>query len=656
MNCRANQGLLALFFVASWRLSAQVPLGDNFRVNDYTPGFQNEIQLLLDDHERTLALWMDASHSPRRMEARLISASGHLSSETTLVETPAHSLVAVDRSAGGLAAMVYGAGGGTYFQRISVSGALEGPPSRVGASGWAAGDGDVLVREDGSLVLAWQGSNPALVDDPQQIYFRIVGADGAALTPVAKVNVSYGPTQFQPKVDGDAAGNFTITWLAEPEPESLQTKMMIRSYDRDGHPLGLPQPLAVATDGTQHQGDIACGLGGQCVAVWWGYGGPGRGSDIFARLFAPDGTPLSGDILVNQYTPYAQYYPALSMNQAGEFAVSWTSDFQEGYMEIWARLFRPDGTPASDEFHVNQIDPEGSDDLSAIALSDFGSLVVAWENWETADGSNTGLLARRFLRGCLPGSPVLALAQGRYEACARWETPAGAVGSGQPIALREASGGFWFFDPGNFELLIKAIDGCDYNQAVWTFAAGLTNVGVDLSIHDLWTGRTETYWNPPGRTYAPVLDIGSLPVCEGLPPPAVPLSLPAPGRSSGASQTGRCAPDATHLCLQGDRFRVAASWVAFDGSSGDAIAVPLSDDSGLFWFFGPENLELAVKVIDACTEYDRFWVYAAGLTNVAVQLTVVDTESGEEWRYDNPLGAPFPAVLDSQAFSTCAPQ
>ena len=68
------------------------------------------------------------------------------------------------------------------------------------------------------------------------------------------------------------------------------------------------------------------------------------------------------------------------------------------------------------------------------------------------------------------------------------------------------------------------------------------------------------------------------------------------------------------------------------------------------------NTELIVKVVDACShpDFHDFWVYASGLTDVAVTLTVVDTWTGETWERETVLGEPFPPVLDSQAFHTCA--
>jgi hypothetical protein len=114
-----------------------------------------------------------------------------------------------------------------------------------------------------------------------------------------------------------------------------------------------------------------------------------------------------------------------------------------------------------------------------------------------------------------------------------------------------------------------------------------------------------------------------------------------------------CVADATSLCLNDDRFHVTALWRTLDGSSGPASAEPLTADTGYFWFFSPTNVEVIVKVLNACSDFNAYWVFAAGLTNVEVTLTVTDTETGEARTYTNPLGTAFLPVQDTSAFATC---
>jgi hypothetical protein len=115
---------------------------------------------------------------------------------------------------------------------------------------------------------------------------------------------------------------------------------------------------------------------------------------------------------------------------------------------------------------------------------------------------------------------------------------------------------------------------------------------------------------------------------------------------------GACVPGPTTLCLADGRFRVEARWRTAD-ASGSGQAAGLGSDSGRFWFFDDDNTELTVKVLDACSAFDRFWVFASGLTDVEVLLTVTDSQTGKTRRYFNPRGQAFAPVQDTSAFSTC---
>jgi hypothetical protein len=99
---------------------------------------------------------------------------------------------------------------------------------------------------------------------------------------------------------------------------------------------------------------------------------------------------------------------------------------------------------------------------------------------------------------------------------------------------------------------------------------------------------------------------------------------------------------------------VEVAWRDFDGNAGQGHVVPgAAADSGLFWFFGPQNWELLVKVLDGCAVNGHVWVFAAATTTVEHTLVVTDTLTGASARYDNPAGRPAPAVTDTLAFAAC---
>ncbi|MEL7058797.1 MAG: VWA domain-containing protein [Acidobacteriota bacterium] len=136
------------------------------------------------------------------------------------------------------------------------------------------------------------------------------------------------------------------------------------------------------------------------------------------------------------------------------------------------------------------------------------------------------------------------------------------------------------------------------------------------------------------------------------------LSASASGSYSQAgtacANAGVCTPGPTTLCLNNGRFRVEATWNDFQGGQDVAGAAACGTvDSGLLWFFNPDNWEILIKVLDACGVNDRYWVFMAATTNVGYNVTVTDTQTGVVQRYVNPLGVDAPAVTDTDAFATC---
>ncbi|MEM1250387.1 MAG: cytochrome c peroxidase [Acidobacteriota bacterium] len=115
-----------------------------------------------------------------------------------------------------------------------------------------------------------------------------------------------------------------------------------------------------------------------------------------------------------------------------------------------------------------------------------------------------------------------------------------------------------------------------------------------------------------------------------------------------------CVPSSTELCLgESGRFRARLAWSTGE-QGGAATAVPLEDggSSGLFYFFDPTNIEMLLKVLDACTPDlgNRHWIFYAATTDLAFELEVTDTWTGQIRRYSNPEGRVALPVADTQAF------
>lgn len=162
----------------------------------------------------------------------------------------------------------------------------------------------------------------------------------------------------------------------------------------------------------------------------------------------------------------------------------------------------------------------------------------------------------------------------------------------------------------------------------------------------------------------PILDDSD---AEGNETVTLALSAPTGGATVGspANQTvtildddavipNVCVEDATTLCLLGGRFRVEVTFTPPGGTLQPANAIPFTDRAGLFWFFNPNNVEMLVKLQNACVPaFDRYWVFFAATTNVQFEVVVTDTEALRQKRYSNPQGMVALPVADTQAFETC---
>ncbi len=136
---------------------------------------------------------------------------------------------------------------------------------------------------------------------------------------------------------------------------------------------------------------------------------------------------------------------------------------------------------------------------------------------------------------------------------------------------------------------------------------------------------------------------------------AVQASDPVPYRSLGEYEQQivfhqNCTQSDTTLCLNGGRFRVDVTDVTDQGAIAAGHGQALTDESGYFWFFAPSNVEMLVKVLDGCALNGHYWVFAAGLTNVLTNTTVVDTATGALLTFSNPLNTPFAPYQNTSAF------
>jgi hypothetical protein len=461
-----------------------------------------------------------------------------------------------------------------FARRYGADGAPRGPEFQVNLEDTAETQEHpaVAVGPGGEFVVVWRSRETTFigvtakfeVDLTNAVVGQRFAADGRRLGPEFLAAPRLPRTTFAPRVRKDRAGNFVVAWL---DFTTRAGELLSQRFRRDGTPLGGLGRLGDAPAGNW---DVASDAHGNLVVVREGQD-PDRWTDVFVRRFAADGTPLGPEQRVNLTTHHLQRSPVVAADRLGNFLVAWDSYLQDG-------------------------------DLSSIQT-------------------------RLYASGDFPEDARLRLRDGRFEVYVSWRDGQGHVGTGRAVPVTADTGAFWFFGPGNLELLVKVLDGRALNGRFWVFYGALTDVEYSLTVLDIETGRSKTYFNPPGR-------LASVGDTEAL---RAPRSAVSEARPAAAEPLAACTGTAESLCLNGGRFRVEVAWTA-DGDTGPGHAHPLTDETGALWFFGPDNLELAVKVLDGRAVNGHFWVFYASLTNVEFTLKVTDTETGNVRTYTNPPG------------------
>jgi 6-phosphogluconolactonase (cycloisomerase 2 family) len=260
----------------------------------------------------------------------------------------------------------------------------------------------------------------------------------------------------------------------------------------------------------------------------------------------------------------------------------------------------------------------------------------------------------------------------------------GNAGLAKVVPITADTSYLWFFSPTNVEAVVKVLDGCADGGHFWVFAGGLTNVHVILRLTDTQTAAVRYYEVRLGPAFTPIQDTAAFGTCafaksapgagaattkartamaakalresaiadiEARLRTAAAANLPARAEKPAAGVA--CSPSDTKLCLNNNRFQVQATFDAGHGNSGTAHVVLLTSDTGYLWFFGSNSVEAVIKVLNACGVNSTYWVFAGGLTNVQVTITVTDTLTGLPHQYNNPSGTTFQPIQDTSTFMTC---
>lgn len=248
-----------------------------------------------------------------------------------------------------------------------------------------------VAREaNGGFVVVWSSLQDGSTTD---VYGRRFDGGGAPLGGEFQVNLFTQYAQSRPAVAGDGATGFLVAWTSFQQDGS-GAGAMARRYDAAGAPLSLELAVNNHTAGDQTQVAAAMDPAGNAAVVWTSNPQDGSNAGVYTRVFDAVGSPLGGETLLNQFTTGYQWRPDVAADGLGNFIATWQSDGQDGSLEaIVARRYDASGV-SSAEFVVNQ-HTTGSQVTPSVAADANGNFVVAWVRGSEYT-SSLGIYARRF--------------------------------------------------------------------------------------------------------------------------------------------------------------------------------------------------------------------------------------------------------------------
>ncbi len=244
----------------------------------------------------------------------------------------------------------------------------------------------VAVDGEGDFVVAWDGPGDG---DVETVLARRFNSAGIGQAIEFQVNSHTAYSQHYPVVAVDSGGDFVVAWQSAGQDGGAYG-IFARRFNAAGIAQAVEFQVNSQTLNNQNYPAIASDADGDFVIVWEGVNLQTFTSSIFARRFDSSGVPQAAEFLVNVTTEHFTRYPAVAMDDAGDFVVVWQN---YTFLGIVGRRFDSAGTGQGLDFQVSSATQLRHH--PAIDLDADGDFVVAWYTYDQ-DGSESGVFARRF--------------------------------------------------------------------------------------------------------------------------------------------------------------------------------------------------------------------------------------------------------------------
>jgi hypothetical protein len=286
-----------------------------------------------------------------------------------------------------------------YAKRYNAAGVAQGSHFAVSTFGgeyWPV----VGMDADGDFVVVWEGYDA----NGRGVYAQRYDAAGVAQLGDFRVNTNTSFDQDRPAVAMDDNGNFVVVWETLAAGED-GLAIFAQRYNAAGAAQGMNFRVNTYTTNNQFEPAVAMDANGDFVVTWTSTGQEGSGGNdgIYAQRYNAAGVAQGTEFRVNTYTTNFQVYPAVAMDDGGDFVVAWGSNLQDGSnYGVYAQRYNASGIPQGAEFPVNTHTAGNQGGRIAanlveqsVTMDADGDFVIVWTS-QGQDGSSAGIYAQAY--------------------------------------------------------------------------------------------------------------------------------------------------------------------------------------------------------------------------------------------------------------------
>ena len=281
----------------------------------------------------------------------------------------------------------------------------------------------VTTLNNSNVVVVWASFDQASSNSLQDVYGKILSPTGQTISNEFLINQFTSYNQRTPAVAALKNGGFVVAWVSEQERNlaSVSSASNSAAVENSMAPSVDIYARLYASNGVPASGEIlvntdanpcanpalAAAADGSFMVAWDAHDFVNytNSLDIYARTFSSTG--VGGTTLrVNSHLSGDQYAPRLSAI-GSDYMIVWTSLGQDGSREgVFGQFVHNNGMPVGGELQVNTTTI--SRQIQPVVTSDgAGQFLVAWSSY-TGAPNNFDLFAQRYLNVAALLSPMAA--------------------------------------------------------------------------------------------------------------------------------------------------------------------------------------------------------------------------------------------------------